>query len=75
MSGLIKPFHIEVPQSDLDGLHRRLALTRWPSVQTSEQPWEQGVPLERARELIDYWQNDYSWRRCEEYLNQFDHFT
>ncbi|BFM14534.1 epoxide hydrolase [Maricurvus nonylphenolicus] len=75
MSDLIKPFRINVPQTELDELQQRLALTRWTTEQTEESPWQQGVPLERAKALVDYWQTQYSWRRCEEALNRFDNFV
>jgi epoxide hydrolase len=69
----ISPFVLDLPQADLDGLKARLALTRWPDHETSE-GWSQGVPLERAKALIDYWQHDYDWRRCEAMLNGFGQY-
>ena len=27
----IRPFHVDVPQEDLDDLRRRILATRWPS--------------------------------------------
>jgi pimeloyl-ACP methyl ester carboxylesterase len=32
------------------------------------------VPLARARALIDYWRDNYDWRRCEKMLNGFGQF-
>jgi len=36
--------------------------------------WTQGVPLEYARELCDYWAHRYDWRRCEARLNALPQF-
>ena len=73
MSGGIEPFHLSVPQSTLDDLQRRLRGTRWPDAETVKD-WTQGVPLEAVRELVDYWQTDYDWRRCEAMLNAFGQY-
>lgn len=70
----IFPFHLDVPQQTLDDLRDRLARTRWPERETVS-GWEQGVPLDHARALVDYWQNGYDWRRCEAALNAVGQFT
>lgn len=63
-------YRIAVPDADLDDLRRRLRGTRWPEAETV-QGWDQGVPREYARELVDYWASDYDWRRCEAQLNSW----
>ena len=68
MSEMIEPFHLAIPQSDLDDLHNRLARTRWPEPETVDD-WSQGAPLDRVRALCAYWQDGYDWRRCEARLN------
>lgn len=70
----IRPFRIEIPQADIDDLKRRLANTRWPYKETVE-GWEQGVPLDKAHELADYWLNRYDWRRFERTANAFPQFV
>lgn len=68
------PFRIDIPQSDLDDLHDRLARTRWPA----ELPgvgWSRGVPLDYLRELVDYWRETYDWRKHEAVLNELPQFT
>src|SRR3712207_4596357 len=72
--GEIRPFRIEVPQTDLDDLRNRLARTRWPD----ELPgvgWSRGVPLGYLEELAEYWRTTYDWRRWEAKLNGFPQFT
>src|SRR5215207_1087849 len=70
----VKPYQINVPQVTLDDLKRRLARTRW----TDEAPqadWNYGGNLGYMRELAEYWQNKFDWRREEALLNQFHWFT
>jgi hypothetical protein len=59
----ILPFHIDVPQADLDDLRDRLARTRWPD-QLPGVGWDYGIPLEYVRELAWYWRDEYDWRGC-----------
>jgi epoxide hydrolase len=69
----IRPFKFDVPQADLDDLKRRLAATRWPERETPTD-WSQGVPLAYLKEVVDYWQHKYDWRRCEKRLNAHPQF-
>ena len=69
----VNDFRIEVSDEALDDLTRRLELTRFPEAETSED-WSQGLPLAYARELRDYWLNDYDWRAREAHFNRFPQF-
>lgn len=69
----IRPFRIDIPEQQLEDLRARLALTRLPEKETPDD-WSQGVPLAYMREILDYWRNDYDWRRAEAKLNEFDGF-
>src|SRR5580692_5237281 len=69
----IEPFRVTVPQAALDDLKRRLAQTRWPNAQTVAD-WSQGVPLQKARALVEYWRDRYDWRPFETKLNSFPQF-
>ncbi len=69
----MRPFRIEIPQADLDDLHRRLEAARWPT----ELPgvgWERGTPLDYLKELAEYWRSSYDWRAAEAKLNEFPQF-
>ncbi|UAJ12298.1 epoxide hydrolase family protein [Glacieibacterium megasporae] len=68
MSVAVEPFHLSVPEDQLSDLRRRLDATRWPDRETVTDT-RQGPNLEKLRALIDYWRNDYDWRRCERMLN------
>jgi pimeloyl-ACP methyl ester carboxylesterase len=71
----IRPFRVQIPQADLDDLHRRLAHTRWPAAQPAGD-WRYGVPLDYLQELTSYWDTGYDWRVHEAHLNSFpQHLT
>lgn len=72
-SNEIEPFHVNIPQSVLDDLKLRLDMVRWPNQETVTD-WSQGVPLAKARALIDYWRTKYDWRRFENEINKLPHF-
>jgi pimeloyl-ACP methyl ester carboxylesterase len=69
----MRPFKIDIPQSQLDDLKQRLSATRWPD----EMPgvgWSRGAPLGYIKELAEYWRTGYDWRAAEARLNQFPQF-
>ena len=70
----VRPFRIDIPQTDLDDLRERLNRTRWPDRECVDD-WSQGVPLDYVRELAAYWADGYDWRAREERLNRFDQFV
>ena len=68
-----QPFQIDVPQTVLDDLGKRLARIRWPN-EVDGAGWDYGTNLAYIKELADYWQNEYDWRKQEAKLNTFKHF-
>lgn len=73
MSDDIRPFTANIDAAVLDDLRTRLAMTRWPDEETCE-GWNQGTPLVYARELAQYWAEEYDWRRFEQKLNGWPQF-
>lgn len=73
MSTEIRPFRIDIPQSDLDDLHRRLADARWAG-QLPGTGRERGVPVAEVREWARYWRTEYDWRAQERRLNEFPQY-
>jgi pimeloyl-ACP methyl ester carboxylesterase len=71
---VVEPFRIQVPDSDLADLRRRLAATRLPEP-AADESWESGVDYGYLAELIRYWSEDFDWRRRESWLNSFPQFT
>ncbi len=70
----VEPFHLAVPEAELDDLRERLTRTRWPDRETVDDA-SQGPPLEKVQALCSYWLHDYDWRRCESMLNDFGQYT
>jgi microsomal epoxide hydrolase len=70
----MKPFHIDIPQADLDDLRRRLTGTRWPA-EGPDAGWARGVPLAYLQELSQYWRTSFDWRAAEAKLNKYPQFT
>jgi pimeloyl-ACP methyl ester carboxylesterase len=70
---LVRPFTVAIPDSEIDDLRQRLARTRWPDPETVSD-WSQGARLENTKELVQYWEHEYDWRRCESELNRFPQF-
>src|SRR5438874_6556734 len=69
----IRPFHIEIPEEQIDDLRRRIAATRWPSKELVGDR-SQGVQLSTIQELARYWASDYDWRKAEAKLNALPQF-
>src|SRR5215510_1859214 len=72
-SNAIRPFHVNVPEAELEELRRRIHATRWPERETVDDA-SQGVQLATMQELALYWGSDYDWRRCETALNALPQF-
>jgi pimeloyl-ACP methyl ester carboxylesterase len=70
----IRPFHVEIPEEQIDDLRRRIAAMRWPSKELVEDR-SQGVQLATLQELARYWTTDYDWRKAEAKLNALPQFT
>src|SRR6478609_1607228 len=70
----VRPFHVEIPEEQIDDLRRRLASTRWPSKELVGDR-SQGVQLEALQALARYWASDYDWRKAEAKLNALPQFA
>jgi pimeloyl-ACP methyl ester carboxylesterase len=70
----IEPFHVEVPEEQIDDLRRRIAATRWPSKELVADR-SQGVQLAAMQELARYWLDEYDFGRVEARLNALPEFV
>lgn len=66
----IRPFKIDIAQSEIDDLKDRLRKTRWPEKETVED-WSQGVPMGYHREFCQHWADSYDWYNTQDRLNRF----
>ena len=69
----IRPFHVNVPETDLTELRRRVKATIWPERETVSDA-TQGVQLATVQALAQYWAADYDWRKVEARLNALPNF-
>ena len=69
----IRPFSINVPESELEDLRRRILATRLPERETVTD-FSQGVPLATVQKLARYWGTEYDWRKVEARLNALPNF-
>jgi pimeloyl-ACP methyl ester carboxylesterase len=69
----IRPFHVNVPETELSELRRRIKATRWPERETVTDQ-SQGVQLATIQRLAQYWATEYDWRKVEARLNGFPQF-
>jgi pimeloyl-ACP methyl ester carboxylesterase len=68
-----EPFKVAIPAGVLTDLRSRLKKTRWAGDFGNEQ-WAYGTHFETLKELVDYWQNGFDWRRQEREINRFSHY-
>ena len=74
MDESIRPFHVHVPQSELDDLRRRILTTKWPDPEIVKDE-SQGVQLATMQALAHYWATGYDWRKVETRLNALPQFV
>ena len=70
----LRPFKVDIPQSDLDDLADRLGRVRWPD-ELPGVDWSYGVPRDYVRELVDHWRTGYDWRAQEARINAHPQFV
>src|SRR5690554_4849825 len=70
---MIQPFSVNIPQQALDDLKIRLKNTRWPD-EIADSGWDYGTNLFYLKELTEYWQNKFDWRKVENEINSYPNF-
>ncbi len=68
------PFKLTVPDSDLELLHKKLELVRFPD-ELEGAGWDYGAPLVDIKRLIEYWKDKFDWRQAEARINELPMFT
>src|SRR5580658_1671379 len=69
----IRPFHVNVPETELAELRRRINATKFPERETVSDA-TQGVQLATMQALARYWATEYDWRKIEAKLNALPQF-
>lgn len=68
-----KPFTVDIPESALVDLDRRLRNTRWPA-DFGNGDWSFGAQRAYLEELVDHWLTSYDWREQERRINAYQNF-
>jgi len=72
----IHPFHINVPEQEIESLKNRLRNSRIGHSQLEDvNDFQYGFNLKTLLRFKDYWLNEYDWRKHERELNSFPQFT
>src|SRR5579864_9829484 len=70
----IRPFHAQFSDAQLADLRKRIAATRWPDKETVDDR-SQGAQLARLKDLVNYWDTGYDWRKAEARLNALPQYV
>jgi len=65
---MTEAFRVRIPDAEVDDLRRRLRDTRW-ATRIEGAGWDYGIDDDYLRALVDYWINEFDWRRQEAELN------
>src|SRR6516162_8159337 len=69
----IRPFTVEIPETEIEALRARIAATRWPEKEPVDD-LSQGVTLAAIQALARYWQTGYDFGRLEARLSGLPQF-
>ena len=69
----VRSFRVDVPDSELAELRRRIKATRFPEKEPVAD-LSQGVPLGTIEKLARYWADEYDWRPIEARINAVPNF-
>jgi len=68
------PFKVNIPQSELDFLKKKLDATRFPD-ELEGAGWDYGAPLIDLKRLVARWKDGFDWRSAEADINRLPQFT
>ena len=69
----IRPFRVDIKEDVLTDLRERLKRTRWPD-EIPGSGWDYGSNLAYVKELVDYWIEEFDWRKQEEVINGYSQY-
>nr|WP_070960632.1 epoxide hydrolase family protein [Hyphomonas sp. Mor2] len=70
----IQSFKINVSQSKLEWIRKRVSKYRWFPAPAGLPDWQFGMSTPVLKDIQDYWLHKYDWRAEEAKLNQQPHF-
>jgi epoxide hydrolase len=69
----VRPFRIDIPQSTINRILRRVRESRLPD-RLDSSDWRYGANWDYMKSLAEYWTTRYDWRKAEAGLNRFPQF-
>jgi epoxide hydrolase len=69
-----RPFRIDIPQSTINRILRRVRETRLPD-RLDSPDWRYGANWDYMKALAEYWVTKYDWRKAEAGLNRYPQFV
>lgn len=70
---MIKEFEVKIADEVLIDLKKRLENSRWIA-DNEVMAWQYGTNKSYLMDLVDYWQNAFSWREVEDKINSFPNY-
>ena len=74
MSSSIEPYKVSVPKHDLQLLHQKLSIVRFPD-ELDGTGNAYGAPLKDIKRLAAHWKDKFDWRAAEAKINELPQFT
>ncbi|KAL8290824.1 hypothetical protein RB597_008871 [Gaeumannomyces tritici] len=76
MAEAVTPFKVQIPDSELELLRKKLELARLPDYEGCEwgEEAEGGVTSGLMRETVDHWRTKYDWRAAEARMNEMSQY-
>ena len=69
----IESYQISIPESELEKLAQKLALTNFPD-ELEDAGWDYGAPLSDVKRLTAYWKDSFNWREVESKINELPNY-
>lgn len=69
MTSAPSPFQINVQDSQILLLKEKLNQIRFPN-ELEDAKWDYGVPLKDMKQLVEYWRNEFDWKKQEKMINE-----
>ena len=66
----IREFKVSVDEYKIEDLYKRIDLTRWPD-EINDEIWTLGTKKSFLKDAVQYWRNDFDWKKHEKQINDF----
>jgi len=70
----IRNFAIDVPQSEIDDLNKRLDLVKWSVQSLPDTKSTYGLRDDTMKSIVNHWRNEYKWSERQMVFNKFNNY-